>query len=123
MGVRYPGADVLLDLIREQRKASLRARTIQVTLASALRDLEVARDRLAAGEAIDLRRRWCSVAEALLLDVRAETLRTRAIGLKLAEALTEMPHEMVDLATASDEADEAVDLAERVVREGLVAAG
>ncbi len=110
-------------LIVEQRRVTLRTRTISVTLVSALDDY--ARQTAAAqpdDEAqLHLRRLWCERALQMLQDVRASSMRAREVARTVAAAI-DARGDVVDLSEledASREADVSVERAEKTAQEWL----
>ena len=71
--------DELRYLIRQQRRVILEARTIAITLQSAVHQIERVDASLSLEDRIVLRRQWCERASALLLDVRAHAARIDAL--------------------------------------------
>jgi hypothetical protein len=119
---RLPTTAVLKELIHEQRRAILKARTISVTLQSALVDFEQVRDsELSFTARRDLRRSWCEHAAEMIQDLRAETLRTRAMGRHISELLRgdALERAVRELNAASDDAEHAIDVADEVARRSL----
>ena len=107
-------------LVREQRRATLRSRTISVTLVSALEDYarQVTQGPTGDAERVRLRRLWCERALQMLQDVRASTMRAREVARKMS-ALVEAEGGDVDLSeleVSSREADAAVERAEETAR-------
>lgn len=122
MRPRLPTTAVLKELIHEQRRAILKARTISVTLQSALVDFEQVRDsELSFTARRDLRRSWCEHAAEMIQDLRAETLRTRAMGRHISELLRgdALERAVRELNAASDDAEHAIDVADEVARRSL----
>ncbi len=74
-------------LIRQQRRIILEARTVSVTLQSALRQLEGVHPVLSVDDRIVLRRQWCERASSLLLEVRAHSARIAAVTEQVATRL------------------------------------
>ncbi|HEX6655350.1 MAG TPA: hypothetical protein VF153_03970 [Candidatus Limnocylindria bacterium] len=65
-------------LIREQRRTTMRARTIAITLDSALTEFTANREanELTDLQRIELRRQWCQRALGMIQEVRAHAMRT-----------------------------------------------
>ena len=61
-------------IIMRQRRLSLEIRTVTVTLATALQDLD-REGEISLAERVAMRREWCERASVLLQDVRARSFR------------------------------------------------
>lgn len=115
-------------LTREQRRTSLRARTIAVTLKSALDEFDHGRMSEAdPPRRVALRREWCEHAQQMILEVRAEALRIRSIGSRLASQADTTADgralsELEELVVASDTTDIALAYGERIALAGLAEA-
>jgi hypothetical protein len=73
---RRPRRMLIQDLVRDERRRLLRARTVAVTLHSALRMFRPSSEGT-SHEAATVQQRWLERASALVQDVRAQSTRAR----------------------------------------------
>ncbi|HEX6474576.1 MAG TPA: hypothetical protein VF114_05755 [Candidatus Limnocylindria bacterium] len=80
-GPRVPPDATTLDsiraLIREERRMSMRARTLRITLESALRDYDEVQRAEPADLRFALRRDWCERVLDMVQEVRTNAMRNR----------------------------------------------
>lgn len=111
-----PGDDLQL-LIREQRRTTIRARTIAITLESALREQRALESVSDVRERIEMRREWCERALEMAQDVRAHVLRTRqAFELLSDRSRAVGPNTPARFEAADRQIEEYVERAERAAR-------
>jgi predicted nucleic acid-binding protein len=115
-------------LVREQRRTTLRARTIAVTLKSSLDEFDRTRGEADPARRVALRREWSERAQQMIIEVRAEALRIRSIGTKLAAQADTTEDDRAlsrfeELVVASKTTEVALEDGERIVLRGLADAG
>jgi hypothetical protein len=112
--------EAIRELIHEQRRAILKARTISITLRSALDDFDGAiHDDLSLRAQVALRREWCERAAQMIQDLRVQALRTRALAARIKVGRGEgrvTLLELRELDVASDDAEHAIDVADEYSR-------
>jgi len=120
-------AGSILDLVREERRATLRTRTITVSLVSALNDYarSVGRDAATDDERILLRRAWCEHALQMLQDVRVANLRAREVARRVTAAIHDEGAivDLSELEAARRDADVTMTRGEETARRWLDLAG
>lgn len=128
MESEHPGrAGSILGLVREERRATLRTRTITVSLVSALNDYarSAGRDAAADDERILLRRAWCERALQMLQDVRVANLRAREVARRVTAAIHDEGGivDLSELEAACRDADVSMTRGEETARRWLDLAG
>ena len=104
-------------LVREQRRTCLKARTIVVSLRSALADFQAISDTLEPEEIrFAMRRAWCERAATLLLDLRADLMRAQGLGRGL--MAMQAPGSLGRLGGPLNELELASEAASRAIEQG-----
>jgi hypothetical protein len=107
------------DVIREERRMCMRARTLAITLESALRDY----DELDGGDGdavmIAIRRRWCEHVLEMLQDVRTIAMRNHHAFELIAENVSVGKSGTARFAAARRAFERHADLAESTARRAI----